>query len=237
MIDGFFKKYCLLLLTLLCVSMQLHAQKKKLVHINFAALIHKNTLQVGNTYYTLNNSDSFCITNFKFYVSAVRLVYNSKTVFTEANSYHLLNFNNENAHTKISCNIPADIVFNELQFAIGIDSVTNVKGLLTGCLDPLQGMYWTWNSGYINIKMEGNSNICKTWKNAFQWHIGGYRTPFNTLKKVVLPISSLENIHVGINVNRIFNTQLLQQTPLIMTPGKAALQIATFFSEAFFVMP
>ena len=59
-----------------------------------------------------------------------------------------------------------------IYFQIGIDSLTNVSGDLDGDLDPALGMYWAWNSGYINMKLEGKSSSCKSVKKEFQFHIG-----------------------------------------------------------------
>lgn len=32
---------------------------------------------------------------------------------------------------------------------------------MDGDLDPLNGMYWAWNSGYINMKIEGITPKCQ----------------------------------------------------------------------------
>ena len=77
-----------------------------------------------------------------------------------------------------------------IQFNIGIDSLTNVSGALGGDLDPQKGMYWAWQSGYINTKIEGRSPHCKNRKNAFQFHIGGYLQPFYAIRRVEMPLNA-----------------------------------------------
>ena len=38
---------------------------------------------------------------------------------------------------------------------LGVDSVLNYNGVHEGALDPINGMYWTWQTGYIHCKLEG----------------------------------------------------------------------------------
>ena len=71
--------------------------------------------------------------------------------------------------SSLALQIPSNIPFSKLKFQLGIDSLTNVSGAMGGDLDPTKGMYWTWQSGYINMKIEGKSNSCKTRKNQFQF--------------------------------------------------------------------
>ncbi|MFT4599180.1 MAG: hypothetical protein ACI9WM_001432, partial [Arenicella sp.] len=52
-------------------------------------------------------------------------------------------------------------------------------------LDPIHGMYWTWQSGYINTKIEGSRGDEK-----FTYHLGGYSFPYNASQEVMLPVSS-----------------------------------------------
>ena len=98
---------------------------------------------------------------------------------------------------------------------------------LSGDLDPAKGMYWAWQSGYINMKMEGKSSSCKTRKNQFQFHIGGYLKPNNALRIVTLNLSkNTDKIDVNINAATFFSEISLSQTNSIMIPGKRAMQLA-----------
>jgi hypothetical protein len=46
--------------------------------------------------------------------------------------------------------------YTAVKFMLGIDSVRNHTGAQDGDLDPVHGMIWTWNTGYIFYKHEGN---------------------------------------------------------------------------------
>jgi hypothetical protein len=62
----------------------------------------------------------------------------------------------ENDSNALCLEIPDDIEFDAIQFNLGLDSLTNVSGALGGDLDPTKGMYWTWQNGYVNFKLQGS---------------------------------------------------------------------------------
>ncbi len=104
--------------------------------------------------------------------------------FKEKNSYHLIDESKEESQS-FNFNIPAG-KYNSLQFLLGVDSLHNVSGAQTDDLDPTKDMFWTWNSGYVMAKMEGNSSSSKLVNNKYEFHIGGYAGPFNVIKKIQL---------------------------------------------------
>jgi hypothetical protein len=59
----------------------------------------------------------------------------------------------------------------------GVDSLTHVSGVMRGDLDPLLGMYWAWQSGYICAKLEGTFISELGVIKRFTFHFGGYRYP------------------------------------------------------------
>lgn len=57
-----------------------------------------------------------------------------------------------------------------VRLTLGVDSTTNAAGVHCCALDPANGMYWSWQSGYIQFKLEGKE------KNGQQLnlHLGGF---------------------------------------------------------------
>jgi hypothetical protein len=51
---------------------------------------------------------------------------------------------------------------SKITFSAGIDSLTSTAGIQKGVIDPINGMYWAWQSGYVNFKIEGKSSSCPT---------------------------------------------------------------------------
>jgi hypothetical protein len=121
--------------------------------------------------------------------------------------------------------------FDAIRFNIGIDSTTNSGGVKGGDLDPTKNMYWAWQSGYINFKLEGKSKACKTRNNVFQFHIGGYSYPNNSLQTVTLPINKILNINF--DLEKLLSGIGLQTMNEIMSPGAKGMQVAKLYKTVF----
>jgi len=64
-------------------------------------------------------------------------------------------------------------VNNKISLLFGIDSTIQVGGVGTGALDPLRGMYWTWQTGYVQWKMEGAIRVDSV-ESPLELHLGGF---------------------------------------------------------------
>ena len=124
-----------------------------------------------------------------------------------------------------------------MEFNIGVDSLTNLAGVLTGDLDPVFAMYWAWNSGYINAKLEGVSNQCSTPQNRFEYHIGGYLAPFQSIQKVNLSVSAKEiyqnKLMINVDLSKWFTGIKLSTKPTINMPCTDAVMIANNYANMF----
>ncbi|MFM7015216.1 MAG: MbnP family protein [Bacteroidota bacterium] len=127
-----------------------------------------------------NNSD-LNIANFKFYLSDFCFYKNDSIVDKESNSYHLIDLLDSNRSQLVLLRNNLND-YDKITFHLGIDSVTNVSGAYEGDLDPMNNMYWTWQSGYINLKFEGSiyDGVYR------EYHLGGYSFPNKALQSVSL---------------------------------------------------
>jgi hypothetical protein len=121
--------------------------------------------------------------------------------------------------------------YNSMQFNVGIDSSTQVSGVMGGDLDPVHGMYWTWQSGYIDIKMEGVVYSAAT-KKEVQYHIGGYQPPFNALRKIQLPLKNAQP-EIALELNTVLSTFDLSKVNHIMSPCKESVLLADKIANSF----
>ena len=64
-------------------------------------------------------------------------------------------------------------VNNKISLLFGIDSAIQVGGVGTGALDPLRGMYWTWQTGYVQWKIEGAIRVDGV-ESPLELHLGGF---------------------------------------------------------------
>jgi hypothetical protein len=141
--------------------------------------------------------DSIQFDNIRFYLSNIEFVREDKSIIKDTAIAHLIDVFEPNT-LKIDLQKIDFSQVKTMRFNIGIDSSTNVSGALGGDLDPQKGMYWAWQSGYINMKIEGRSPQCKHRKNVFQYHIGGYLQPFYSMRSVELPVNARNTEGVSI---------------------------------------
>ncbi len=193
--------------------------------ISFTPKFGSEVLVQGKNYFLPSINDSVTIETFKFYISDIRYMKNHRIVHWDTNGYYLMDFENK---LKISYNINIPD-FNEISFNIGIDSTTNSGGVKGGDLDPTKNMYWAWQSGYINFKLEGKSKVCKTRNNIFQFHIGGYSYPNNSLQKIWIPIKKTRSINFNFDLKKLLTQIGLQETNEIMSPNAKAMKIAELY--------
>ena len=186
----------------------------------------------------LSQSDSLEISAFKFYVSGIAVQFDDNSEFIQKNSYHLVNIDQPTSLV-IPLFKQTNKLIKNIAFSIGIDSLSSVSGALSGDLDAINGMYWAWQSGFINLKIEGKSSLCKTRKNQFQFHIGGYLHPNYALRKIRL--NSKKNVfdktalEIDINAAALFNQIDLSTNNAVMIPGTEAMKIADLVSKLFYL--
>lgn len=175
---------------------------------------HTVKLMVGsapfqlNTNYHINGTDSIQLDQFKFYVGNQR------------GDFQLVDASDTTTYS---------LPFTYKKLLIGMDSLANTSGKLDGAFDPLLGMYWAWNTGYIQLKMTG-SYYSGGITRPFDYHIGGYRVPFATSRSFNIPTA---NQFVTAHLDSLFRSLPIQSTPNIMLPGPAAQQIFKTFVNSF----
>jgi hypothetical protein len=127
---------------------------------------------------------------------------------------------------------PASLAFalpqrvDSIQFLLGVDSLTNVSGAFGGDLDPTKGMYWAWNSGYINLKLEGRASGSPYPKQAFELHLGGYLPPHRTAQRVVLKADGTKGLVVHVDVRELLREVDLTTRCNVMSPGPEAVRLS-----------
>ena len=188
-------------------------------------LNYNNEKIVLSKSYQNNYADNFIINKLQFYISDLRFYSQNKEVLEYHKKYILIDIENENS-LKIS--IPSNLMFDQVLFNIGIDEETNKTGAKGGDLDPIHGMYWTWNSGYINFKLEGLYNN----NNEFMFHVGGFMKPYNTLQKVKINKAKEHNNKLELNFDRFLNS-LDFNLDKILSPGKNALKSSNMLAKSF----
>jgi hypothetical protein len=213
------------------------------IKISFIHAIDSQPLVLDSTKYANYWKETFTVSRLSYYISNVSLQTMNKKVIKEKNSYHLINEEEEDSK-HFSFPLSSD-QYTSLSFLIGVDSLKNVSGAQTGALDPLNGMFWTWNTGYIMFKMEGNSPESSIANHKVEYHIGGFSGINNALRNVRL---NFNNGAISINKEKIteiiIRTDLdkiwkgahdlkIAKTAVCTMPGALASGIADNYSKAF----
>lgn len=215
--------------------------------IRFKPVVDTQDLVFGDSYSNFFN-ESYSVSTFKFYVHGIQLINtDSGKIFSiSADKYFLVDLS-DSAGSEIKLAVQP-YLYNRIAFTIGVDSAHNVSGAQTGALDPANGMFWTWNSGYIMAKMEGNSPSANTSNNKFEFHIGGFAGPDNVVRSVNLlfpyaqavdlqPEKSSE-LTITANANAWFYNPFdikLSVNPVCTTPGPLAREISENYAKMFTV--
>ena len=192
-------------------------------------------LRLTNGKYITPHGDTVSIDAFRFYITNLSIAGDGATTATYNHEAWLWDAEDTTTWT-LQTNISSVKHATELRFLIGVDSLHNVSGANSGDLDPIKGMYWAWNSGYIMARLEGRSSSCPTRHHAFEFHIGGYMPPFATSRNVQLsiPAGTDQPIIILADVAAWFSGNLdLKTTNSVLIPGKDAAVMAGRYARMF----
>lgn len=220
----------LFLLFILLSFQQIYSQNKTM-RIDFVPVWQGKTLQLNQTYWL--GKDSFQLDGFRFYVSSFTFYKGPKRVKKNKDAFLL-----DAATNHLTCQVkkPAG-KFDAVGFTLGIDSLTNVSGAMGGDLDPAKGMYWTWQSGYINFKLEGRSSLCTKSNCRFEFHIGGYNGEQNASQHLSFPVKDPNQLIIHVSLDRFFSSIDFLEKRMVMSPGTEAVSVAQLLAKSFISAP
>jgi hypothetical protein len=199
--------------------------------IRFILSFNEQEIELGKSYSFENRE--IVLENLKFYISNLVLISNNKIVFQDSLPARLIDIENKNS---LSINLSNSQKFDKIVFNLGIDSLTNVSGVLGGDLDPTNGMYWTWQSGYINFKLEGKDPLCKSRHQKFQYHLGGYAAPFNSLQQLSLKLDKKSTrAEIRLPIDMLLKAAKPEIQSEIMSPGSRSVELSSVIKNLFVV--
>jgi hypothetical protein len=215
------------------------------IQLEFSNYVGSAPLQRNVGSYTNTAGEAYTISRFMYYVSNFQLVDSAGNTVTLPVRYYLIDDAVDSTRKIVLDSVPQGR-YTAVKWLLGVDSIRNVSGAQAGALAPENGMFWTWNSGYIMAKMEGHSPAATTALKEFQFHIGGFKQPYNALKTVTLPLPSAITV-TAVNQPKIAfkadadkwfhtpNTVSIAAHSVIMAAGAPALAIAENYQQMFSV--
>ena len=176
----------LLSIAALVAAMSFTTPNAPVLTINFENVVGNKPLVFDSVTYKNELGQPFTVTKFKYYISNISLTNSEGKTFPFHDTY-LIN-EEEPTSKKIGIDYIPSGLYTSITFTIGVDSASNCSGAQTGALDPINAMFWAWNTGYIFVKMEGKSVTSKSPGNLLEFHIGGYKAPYNCIRTVTLKL-------------------------------------------------
>ncbi|MEX2590602.1 MAG: MbnP family protein [Chitinophagales bacterium] len=227
------------------------------VELNFTAKAGGDDL-VLREIYTANSGHQYQINTFKFYLNNIRFT-NTEGEVHLYKDIAILNFSNGHSESPV---VPEQLIatlpegnYTKMSFDIGVDPERNKQDPAQYERDhPLsiyQSMHWSWNTGYIFLMLEGetdsvvgNNSLDKT----LLCHIGTDKL----LKTVSLDVQlkpvkgeqNIEKVNIAIDMNDVFSgpagTVDLPNTFTQTTESEQAFvqaeQVADNFAAAFYLL-
>ena len=227
-------KHSFLTIFLLLYAIFLKGENLPEIKFNLIPIYGNKIVSLKDQIFSVNSKDSLKIETVKFYLTSIQLLNEKKIIYSENNSFHLIDLS---IPSSLSFSLPFETssTFDEINFNLGIDSLTNSGGAQGGDLDPTKGMYWTWQSGYINFKIEGTSLRCNTRNHEFNFHLGGFAFPFNAIQKINLSISTTKVINVEFDLKYFLDNVNLEKQNHIMSPSSDAIQLTKIVAQCFHI--
>lgn len=164
------------------------------------------------------NDPSLKIDIFRCYLSKFEFLYEDGSSRSFPENVFLVDLE-DSSSWNLRFNAPQSTL-QSIRFTVGTDSVLNVSGVYYGALDPLKGMYWAWNTGYINLKIEGKYN-----EQVLEYHVGGYRSPFATDRTHEIKFNGGTQ-KIVLSPDAFVQKALEAKLHSIMIPGKDAALLA-----------
>ena len=189
---------------------------------------NKKPLELQHVYLTQNN-DSISFSILKIYFSDFRFKDKISGRITSIDTLIFYDLADSSTHSFFNdLNLSN---YESVAFTLGLDSSKNVSGELENAYDPLLGMYWAWNTGYINLKIMGESSAVPTNSHEFEFHLGGYRSPFATAQTIQI---DLNDQYIYFDLEKLFSESInLTKNHHIMMPCKDAFLISQGLSACF----
>jgi hypothetical protein len=178
--------------------------------INFNNTVDGVPINSVSYQYTNAAKNKYSVNLLKYYVTNVVLVSENNEEFF-AKNYNLIDMDRPEQNTFTLLNVPCT-KYTKMKFILGVDSLRNNSGVQDGFLDPSFGMLWTWNTGYIFFKHEGNYIDSLNKSKPLRFHLG--TSPARGFVEFLLPLveinsSSTKKLTVNFDLNKAYSAKTL----------------------------
>jgi len=177
------------------------------VSVLFANEVDGQALELGKMQYTNAAGNMYQVDLLKYYVTNVILVKSDNTELAVGN-FDLMNAADLSSCSVSAPNIP-NATYTKIKFNIGIPLDRNHNGAQDGDLDPVMGMIWDWNTGYVFFKHEGKYKNTSNVEKPLAFHFATDRA----FTSVEVPLTNNlvvngadKKLYLKFNLNKLYTT-------------------------------
>lgn len=206
------------------------------VQVELQNMVGVQPLQLDASTYTSPAGDTYVVSNFKYYISNVKLISSKgEATFLEPESYHLIG--GEGKTTFELKEVPAG-TYDKIELSIGVDEAHNHSTDQVGDLDPSNEMVWDWDTGYKFLSLVG-TYTGDTGNGGLVFHVGGdvnYKTLTLDLPQALnLRQQPNATLRLQADVNELFQNPNLIDFDVMHAGGHGAgpSMIAENYSNGF----
>jgi hypothetical protein len=194
------------------------------------------------TLYEFSDGMQASFSSLRYYFTNIRLQNDKGEWWAEEDSYHIIDATKDKP--SIMLTVPEG-KYTSIAYTVGVDSVKNFSGAQAGALSPSNGMFWSWQTGYIFMIVEGQCPQIDRSNKFFIHHVGGFVAPNNAVRngtaEFPVPLVTGDNpaqkITLGVNVRQLYDRQenriRIPEVTGIHTPGTNAVRVADNFTAMF----
>ena len=209
--------------------------------IEFEHHFEGTAFNLGSTY-TTDGAEDVNYNMVKYYISNIKMMNSAGPDFVDDDSYYIVDANDAGSLILEIDKVPFG-EYHHISYTIGVDSAKNVSGAQAGALSPSNNMFWSWNSGYIFVKLEGTSTSSANGK--FEYHLGGFAGPNRAqvekghhmhTEKLNIVSGANPRVHIMVNMKNVFDGMhpfLVADQNDIKMPSEMAQHIAHNFGGGF----
>jgi hypothetical protein len=217
-------------------------QKKGTLKIIFTNTANGKNVVLRDSSYNNFFGEQYNINKLKYYISNLKFKGTAEVKEHKRDIYYLVNAAADENAFEVELQ-PG--TYDHLKFLLGVDSIRNCSGAQSGALDPVNDMFWTWNSGYVMFKLEGVSPASTADLQRIEHHIGGYKGTNNVATEISLDLKSLEikpgavtELVIEANLDNYWHSTAdikISELPICVITGDLAKKIASNFNKLFSV--
>ncbi len=178
-----------------------------MLELEFENQVAGTTIVLGTGTYKNAQDQSFKVEGLKYMISNVKLYKEGTLMYSESDSYHLVDQSDESTLKVVLDSVPID-EFDQMEFSLGVDAAHNDNLGAGGDLGTGNGLFWAGWGNYIFWRFDGF--YTDNGANDFiAYHIGGDNN-YNTysvdlsVTPVIVTEATVSTVHTVCHVDELF---------------------------------